>query len=93
MFGFMCILEVWDRLPSRLYFTSQYVIFFFFFFWSLGVYLCHVEVPRLGVKSVCATVVPDLSHICNLHLEVSGLGVVSEGQLQAFSIATAMVDP
>ena len=43
----------------------------FFFFFSLGLHLRHVEVPRLGVESELwlppyATAIPDLSHTCNL---------------------------
>ena len=48
--------------------------FFFFFFCSLGSYLWHMEVPRLGVKSelqvpayTTATAMPDLSHVSDLH--------------------------
>ena len=45
-----------------------------FFFFFLGLYLCHMEVPRLGVKSelqlpacATATATPDLSHLSDLH--------------------------
>ena len=39
-------------------------------FCFLGPHLCHMEVPRLGVKSepqLPATAMWDLSHVCNLH--------------------------
>ena len=55
-----------------LLFRSSKIEFFFFFF--LGPYLCHMEVPRLGVKLqlqppayATATAVPDPSHVCDLH--------------------------
>ena len=47
---------------------------FFFFLVFLGLYMQHMEVPRLGVKSELqlptynrATATPDLSHVCDLH--------------------------
>ena len=55
-----------------LLFRNSKIEFFFFFF--LGPYLCHMEVPRLGVKLqlqppayATATAVPDPSHVCDLH--------------------------
>ena len=46
----------------------------FFFFCFLGLHAWHMEVPRLGVESelkllayTAATVMRDLSCICNLH--------------------------
>ena len=46
----------------------------FFFFVLLGLYLSHMEVPRLGVESelqlqayTAAIAMPDPSCICNLH--------------------------
>ena len=45
-----------------------------FLFLFLLLHLQHMEVPRLGVQlelqllaNTTATVVPDLSHVCNLH--------------------------
>ena len=50
------------------------VYYFFFFFAILGPHLCHMEVPRLGVKSelqlpatATATATWDLSCVCDLH--------------------------
>ena len=46
----------------------------FILFCFLGLYLRHIEVPRLGVESelqlpvyATATAMPDLSHICKQH--------------------------
>ena len=46
----------------------------FFFFSFLGLYMGHIDIPRLGIKSdlqllayATATARPDLSHICDLH--------------------------
>ena len=52
-----------------------FVVFFgFFFFCFLGPYLWHTQVPRLEVESqlhlaayTTATVMLDLSHVCNLY--------------------------
>ena len=53
---------------------SFFSLFFFFFFVFLGLYLWHMEVPRLGVELepqlpayTIATAMPDLSRVCNLH--------------------------
>ena len=56
-------------------FFSFLFLSFFFFFWSfLGLYLQHMEVPRLGVHLelqllayTTATAMRNLNHICNLH--------------------------
>ena len=68
--------EMWCRLqrnssdPTLLQFQIGHTFFFCF----LGLYSWHMEVPRLGVKSVLqlpayatATAMEDLSLICNLH--------------------------
>ena len=46
----------------------------FFFLCFLGPHLCHMKVPRLGIKSklqlpasTTATAMKDLSHVCDLH--------------------------
>ena len=60
---------------SRLINLSVYlVIFFFFFFFFLGLYLWHMEIPRLGVELelqllayTTAMAMPDPSHVCDLH--------------------------
>ena len=48
--------------------------FFFFFFVFLELYLWHIKVPRLRVKSelqllayTTATAKQDLSHVCHVH--------------------------
>ena len=55
-------------------FVLSFFFFFFFFFFSLGLYLWHVEVPRLGVESelqlpatATTTMMWDLSQVCHLH--------------------------
>ena len=54
--------------------TLFFCLFFFFPFSFLGLYLCHMEVPRLGGKSelqlpayTTATATRDLSCICDLY--------------------------
>ena len=49
-------------------------IAFFFFLIPLGLHLWHMELPRLGVELelqrppyTTATVIQDLSHLCDLH--------------------------
>ena len=57
------------------YFTSIFPFYYFCnFFFSLELYLRHMEVPRLGVQSelqllayTTATATSDPSHVCNLH--------------------------
>ena len=51
-----------------------FIVLIFQFFSFLGLYLRHMEVPRLGVEwelqlpvYTTATAMPDLSGICNLH--------------------------
>ena len=50
------------------------IFFYFLFFVFLGLYLQHMEVPRLGVKLelqppayTTATAMPNLSQFCDLH--------------------------
>ena len=57
-----------------LYPQCFYFIFINLFFCFLGLYLWHMEVPRLGVQSelqllayAIATVIWDPSRVCNLH--------------------------
>ena len=54
--------------------------FFFFLFFSLGLHLQHMEVPRLGVESelqlltyATATAMWDPSCICNLHPQLMAM--------------------
>ena len=51
---------------------SFHFTFYFIFFIFVGLYLRHLEAPRLGVESelqlpAYATATPDLSHVCDLH--------------------------
>ena len=53
--------------------VGTFVFIFFIFFFFLRLYLWHMEVPRLGVKSelqlqayTTTTAIPDLSCICDL---------------------------
>ena len=65
----------WDdvkKANARIMLSLQF--FFFFSFVSLGLYLQHMEVPRLGIQSelqlpayATATATQDPSHVCSLH--------------------------
>ena len=59
-------------------------LLFFFFFFFLGLYLWHMEVLRLGVKSelhllayTTATVTWDLSHIWDLYRSSQQSGILN----------------
>ena len=61
----------------NLFYSIGFLFFYYFIFILfvfLGLYLWHMEVPRLGVESelqplayTIAIAMPDLNHICNLH--------------------------
>ena len=55
--------------------NTAFQIIFFFFFVFLGLHMCHMEVPRVGVESelqlpayTTATATPDLNYVFDLHL-------------------------
>ena len=67
----------WDTLLLALYVSSPLALVFFSFlsfFYFLGLYVCHMEVPRLGVKwelqlpnYTTATATQDPGRVCNLY--------------------------
>ena len=59
---------------------NHYCFFVLFFVGFLGLYLWHVEVPRLGVELVLqllayptATAIPYPSHVCNLQPQLMAM--------------------
>ena len=67
-------LQVPRVFPLFLFSFISSFSFFFFFFFFLGMYLQHMEIPRLGVESelllqayTTATAMQDLSHVFDLH--------------------------
>ena len=69
---------------------------FLFLFCFLGLYLRHIEIPRLGVKSelqlpayTTTSTTPDLSHVCDLHhssCQCRILHPLSEARNQAWNL-------
>ena len=76
-------------LPTRCVSHDPLVFYFIHLFIFLGLHLQHMEVPRLGVEWELqllaygtATVMPDPSHVCNLHEDLAYDNSLSEARDQ-----------